>query len=200
MNLLLLLPPFVGALVGLLTNIIAVEMLFHPKKPINILGFKFQGLVPARSREIIDRFLESMSDILNEKDFEFVIDRAITRAYDEGLKNKFSVMREADSTYLSFLSRYLERYEFSQKISQKIDEWINSIVLNYLKDMVTKNIAKNVDVREFILKKAEEISEEEIEHLFKKFAKKELRFIEISGAFLGFLIGSIQSLLIYFLL
>jgi uncharacterized membrane protein YheB (UPF0754 family) len=37
------------------------------------------------------------------------------------------------------------------------------------------------------------VSDEEIEILFKKFAKKELRFIELSGAALGFLIGLFQS-------
>ncbi|MBO8181924.1 MAG: DUF445 family protein [Archaeoglobus sp.] len=186
MNLILLLPPIVGAFVGFVTNVVAVELLFHPKKPIKILNFKLQGLVPARSKEIIERFMDSLSEILNEKDFEFVIDKAITRSYRESIKSK------TQNGFLSFLERYTN-------LSKKIDEWIESNLVSYIKDMITKNISKNVDIREFVLKKAEEISDEQIEDLFKKFAKKELRFIEISGAVIGFLIGSIQSIIFYFL-
>ncbi|RLI76913.1 DUF445 domain-containing protein [Archaeoglobales archaeon] len=186
MDLIFLLPPIVGALVGFVTNVIAVELLFHPKKPIRILNFKLQGLVPARSKEIIERFMDSLSEILNEKDFEFVIDRAVTRSYRESIKNR------AHNGLFSFLERYTS-------ISKKIDEWIESNLVSYIKDMVTKNISRNVDIKEFVMKKAEEISDEQIEDLFKKFAKKELRFIEVSGALIGFIIGSMQSIVFYLL-
>ncbi len=186
MNLILLLPPLVGAFVGFVTNVIAVELLFHPKKPIRILNFKFQGLVPARSKEIIERFMDSLSEILSEKDFEFVIERAVTRSYKESLKNR------VQNGWFSIIERYTD-------LPKKIDEWIESNLISYIKEIVTKNISKNVDIREFVMKKAEEISDEQIEDLFKRFAKKELRFIEISGAIIGFIIGSIQSVIFYFL-
>ncbi len=186
MNLVLLLPPVVGAFVGFITNVIAVKLLFHPKRPIRILNFKLQGLVPARSKEIIERFMDSLSEILNEKDFEFLIERAVTRSYKESLKNR------VQNSWFSVLERYTS-------IPKKIDEWIESNLASHIKEIITKNISKNVDIKEFVLKKAEEISDEQIEDLFKKFAKKELRFIEVSGAVIGFIIGSIQSLIIYFL-
>ncbi|AGK61806.1 hypothetical protein Asulf_01836 [Archaeoglobus sulfaticallidus PM70-1] len=173
---LLIFPPLIGAFVGFITNVVAVELLFHPKKPINIFGIRIQGLVPARSKEIIERFMDSLSDILNEGDFEFIINRAIERAYDEKLKSKISF------SVLNF----------------KIDEWVSKTILPWVKDFLTKSISENVDVREFVLRKAEEISDEEIEILFKKFAKKELRFIELSGLVLGFVIGIIQSIFFYF--
>jgi uncharacterized membrane protein YheB (UPF0754 family) len=187
MDIIYLLPPLVGAFVGFLTNVVAVELLFHPKKPIKFLGFKIQGLVPARSGEIIERFMDSLSEILDESDFEFVIDKAITRAYNESIANKF------ERGWFSFFEKY-------SGISKKIEEWFSASIIPYFKEMLTKSISKNVDVREFILKKAEEITDEQIEELFKKFAKKELRFIEFSGAFLGFIIGAIQSIILYFIL
>jgi uncharacterized membrane protein YheB (UPF0754 family) len=178
MNTLLILPPIVGALVGFVTNVIAVKLLFHPKKPVKILNFKFQGLVPARSKEIIERLMDSLSEILGEKDFEFLIDRAVTRSYRESVRME----------WLSLLH---------SSVSKRFEEWLESNILPYFRDLITRNISKNVDIREFVLRKAEEISDEQIEDLFKRFARKELRFIELSGAIVGFIIGSIQSIVFY---
>jgi len=184
MDLVLLLPPVVGAFVGFVTNVIAVKLLFHPKKPVKILNFKFQGLVPARSGEIIERFMDSLSEILSERDFEFLIERAVMRAYKESIKSK------SRNTWFAALERYTG-------IPRMIDGWIESNLVSYIKEIITRNISRNVDVREFVLKKAEEISDEQIEDLFKRFAKNELRFIEMSGALIGFFIGSIQSVIFY---
>lgn len=176
-----IIPPLVGAFVGFITNVIAVELLFHPKKPVNILGLKIQGLVPARSKDIIQRFMDSLNEILNEDDFEFLIDRALTKAYNDSLKEKVS----KSLSYLNYFS-----------VSKKIEEWLHSAIVPYFKDLLTKNISKNVDVQEFILKKAEEVSDEQIEYLFKRFARKELQFIKFSGAVIGLIIGLLQSALL----
>ncbi|WP_290902629.1 DUF445 family protein [Ferroglobus sp.] len=49
-------------------------------------------------------------------------------------------------------------------------------------------------------RKVEDFSSEEAEKFIKQVAGKELRFIEISGAVLGFLIGCLQSVLLLLLL
>ena len=86
-----------------------------------------------------------------------------------------------------------EKYNLSLNISSSINNYIANVIKEF-----SKKLAENVDIREFILKKAKEISGEEIEVLFKRIAKKELKFIEISGAMLGFVIGLVQSLALYF--
>ncbi len=188
------LPPVIGALIGYITNVIAVEMLFHPKKPVNIFGFRIQGLVPARSREIAERMIDSLSEILTQDDFEFMVDRAIARAYIESNLAK-RIEEIFDKTPLSYIKSAAERSGVISKISSAISDSFAGV----LKEAVARNIAKNIDLRELVIKKAQEVSDEEIERIFKKFAKKELRFIEISGAVLGFVIGLLQSVVIYFL-
>ncbi len=50
-----LLPPLVGALIGGVTNYIAIRMLFRPLKPWRILGFRLPltpGIIPARRGEL----------------------------------------------------------------------------------------------------------------------------------------------------
>jgi uncharacterized membrane protein YheB (UPF0754 family) len=195
MKLVYIIPPLLGAFIGYLTNVIAVELLFHPKKPIGVFGFKIQGVVPARSREIIERMLDSLSEILTQEDFEFVIDRAITKAY---LESKIASRLEVifGRTPLSLFKNIASRSEFLQRTSSSLSE----AVVRALKDAASKNIARNIDLREFVINKAQKVSDEEIEVLFKKFARKELRFIEFSGAVLGFLIGMIQSVLFVFVM
>ncbi len=196
MKLVLLIPPILGALIGYITNVVAVELLFHPKKPVNVLGFKIQGLVPARSRELTERFLDTLSDVLTKEDFEFVINRAVNRAVNEsevaaGLNYILS------KPPLSNVRDFAEKMGF-EKVFSPLSAAISRFLQDAIRDAVVRSIANNIDLKEFVIKKAEEISEEEIERLFKKFAKKELRFIEISGAILGFVIGVVQSVFMYF--
>ena len=85
-----------------------------------------------------------------------------------------------------------------------VDEFAEFNVLN--KYGITKNaqrflvntIAENINFRKFLEEKISDFSSEEAEEVFKKFAKKEMKFIEISGAVLGFIIGLIQSLILFF--
>jgi len=183
-------PPLVGAFIGYFTNVIAVKMLFHPRKPVSILGFKIQGLVPARSKEIIDNLMDSISELITNEDFEFIIDRAVTKTYIEStIKERIDQLLE--NPIISVILNKIGKGEISDKISSSMSD----MVVSYIKESLTKNIANNIDMREFVAKKADEISDEEIERIFMKFAKKELRFIEISGAILGFTIGVFQSIL-----
>ncbi len=196
MKFVLLAPPVLGALIGYITNVVAVELLFHPKKPINVFGFKIQGLVPARSRELTERFLDTLSGVLTKEDFEFVINRAVDKAVDES-KVAAGLNYILSKPPLSNVRDFAEKVRFEKAFSL-LPAAISRFLQDAIRDAVVKSIANNIDLKEFVIKKAEEINEEEVERLFKKFAKKELRFIEISGAILGFVIGIVQSTFMYF--
>jgi uncharacterized membrane protein YheB (UPF0754 family) len=53
--------PFFGALVGYITNWLALVMVFDPKTPKRFLGISFQGLFHRRQREIAVEFAEVVS-------------------------------------------------------------------------------------------------------------------------------------------
>lgn len=183
-----LIPPILGAFIGYVTNVVAVKLLFHPKKPVNLLGFKIQGLIPARSEELTERILDSLNDILNERDFEFIIDNAMKRSYQGSIKIKID---EAIGK-LGLFKNLVDKYNISSAIASAINSYIGNVTKEF-----SKKLATNVDIREFIIKKANEISSEEIESMFNKIAKRELKFIEVSGAILGFIIGIVQSIILY---
>ena len=59
-------------------------------------------------------------------------------------------------------------------------------------DGVAKKIENDLDVRKMVREKVEAFSSEKLEALLSSLMKKEFRFIEVIGAFIGFLIGCAQ--------
>ncbi|WP_456370978.1 DUF445 domain-containing protein [Geoglobus sp.] len=176
-----LVPPFLGALIGYLTNVVAIKLLFHPRKPVRILGIKIQGLVPAKSEEFAVRFVELIEDYVRKEDFRELIDEAIGKTLRESKLLKFLMNPVIESI--------LEKYGFREKISEHVDGLVRRSQV-----LLSSAIVENMDFKKFLEKKIAEFSEEEAELIFKRFAKKEMRFIEISGAVLGFIIGLVQTL------
>jgi len=178
----LLIPPFLGAFIGYLTNVVAIRLLFHPKKPVKILGIKFQGLIPAKSDELARRFIDIVSDYVEKEDFRELIHEAIDKTFRE---SRFAKVLGSQPVIA-----ILEKYGFREKIADQISE-----IVSRAQARLTSSIVDNMDFRKFLEKKIAEFSEEEAELIFKKFAKNEMRFIEMSGAFLGFIIGLVQSII-----
>ena len=47
--------PFISAFIGYFTNWIAIKMLFHPRKPVNLLGLTIQGIFPKRQTQFAQK-------------------------------------------------------------------------------------------------------------------------------------------------
>ncbi|MBE8539274.1 DUF445 family protein [Geoglobus acetivorans] len=174
-------PPLLGAFIGYLTNVVAVKLLFHPKKPIRILGFRIQGLIPAKSEEFAHRIIDVFEEYVGREEFRELIEEAIEKTIRES--RLFRILSN------SAVIAILERYGVVDRISDQIED-----LLSKTQVMASKVIVENIDFRKFLERKIAEFSEEEAEYVFKKLAKNEMRFIEISGAILGFLIGLVQSI------
>ena len=93
---------FIGAMIGWITNFIAIKMLFRPYKEINLIFFKIQGLLPKRKNEIgrsiaevVNNELISAKDIVSkisseeiEKNIGDVVDKMLeTKLEKEIVKN-----------------------------------------------------------------------------------------------------------------
>jgi len=80
---------------------------------------------------------------------------------------------------------------------------IKEALLHELKDLMTLIIEKfgneleqSVDIKEIVRERIESFSSEKLEQILNSIMKKEFQFIELIGGVLGFLIGTIQFLLI----
>ncbi len=89
--------PTVGALIGYMTNVLAIWMIFNPKKPVNFILFEWQGLVP-KSR---DRIAENLATTVER---ELVNARLIKEYLTEGQRRV-----EIKEGLVDFLLRELDR-------------------------------------------------------------------------------------------
>ena len=59
--------PIIAGLIGWITNFLAIKMLFHPKKKVNLYLFTIQGIFPKRQ----DVLAERLGKIVSSELFSF---------------------------------------------------------------------------------------------------------------------------------
>jgi uncharacterized membrane protein YheB (UPF0754 family) len=190
--------PFVGALIGWLTNFLAIKMLFRPRQPMLILGFILQGVVPRRQRdialkigEVVEEELLKSEDILNAIDTEELrghLAVVIETRLDRFLREK---LFRGDFLYEKVLSR-----EAVQRVKRGlITELVNLFPLEV--DAAIKQLVEKVNIRKIVADRVEQFDFERLENLVYRVARTELFWVEISGGVLGFIIGVLQVLFLW---
>ena len=187
-----LLPP-IAALIGWITNYLAVKMLFHPKAPVNILGLTVQGVFPKRQSQLASKLgdlvsqelfsLEEVTDRIKEastsQETMDLIGKRIERTIREKLVKSFPML----SMFLSD--------DMVEKVTKLFKDEIRDFIRESA-DGVAKKVEEDLDVKEMVRQKVEAFSSDKLEDLLTSLMKKEFRFIEVIGAVIGFLIGCIQ--------
>ncbi len=187
----------VGTFIGWVTNYIAIKLLFRPYNEINILGFKLQGVIPKRRKELAENIgktinaeLISIKDITNTIDsmeLEIEIDKIVGDIVEKKIKGEF-------------LGSYpMLKIFINDSIIDKIKSYIKSAIEENKGEIVNTIIGKlekEIDFEDLIIKKINEFSLEDVEKMTINIAKNELKHIEYIGAVLGAFIGVIQYLLI----
>ncbi|MDY4011959.1 MAG: DUF445 family protein [Fusobacterium gastrosuis] len=190
----------ISALIGWITNYIAIKMLFRPYKEINLIFFKIQGLIPKRKNEIgegiaetIDKELVSIKDIVNQlSDDEFFekLELIIDDVMDKNLKSK---IKESFPVIQIFLT---------DKVLNDIKNTIKNIIFENKEQVISfflSYIEEKANFKEIIISKISDFSLEKMEKLVFDLASKELKHIEIVGAVLGAIIGFLQYLIFIFM-
>lgn len=192
-NSMIYLLPVIAALIGWITNYLAVKMLFHPKLPISILGISIQGVFPKRQRQLARKLGDLVSDEL------FAIDEVSNKIKDFSTRPETMEMvgkriektvREKLVKSFPMLSMFL-----SDDMIAKVTGIFKVELQDFIResaDELTEKLESELNVKEMVTKKVEAFSTEKLEALLTSLMKKEFRFIELVGAFLGFLIGCIQ--------
>ena len=194
---LILLTPFITALIGWLTNWVAIKMLFHPLKPMNLLLFKWQGLIPRRQKqmaaetaEIIEREILQQHMILQEiRKIELgpYLEQAAHRLVWERIGPQLrSIPLLGGFVNDSILARFeaITVAEIKEEASPLMEE-------------VATKFEASVDLKQMIEDNIAAFDLERLEDIVNAVAKREFRTIERLGAVLGFLIGCVQVLLFW---
>lgn len=183
----------IGAMIGWITNYIAIKMLFRPYKEMNFLFFKIQGLIPKRRSEIavsiadtVQKELISLKDItssLNADELEEKMGTVIDKILEEKLESEITKK-------FPMLAMFL-----SDEIINKIKSMIKISILENKEtiiNMFTNYLEEKVDFKKIIIENVEAFSLEKLEEITYSLAKKELKHIEVIGAILGGIIGIFQ--------
>ncbi|WP_300357919.1 DUF445 family protein [Fusobacterium sp.] len=183
----------IGAMIGWVTNFIAVKMLFRPYKEMNFIFFKIQGLLPKRKNqigegiaEVVDKELISIKDIISkispediEENIGVIVDKILESRLKEEIVKNFP----------------MAAFFLSDSMLEKIKGIIRESILDNKDEMITvfaKYLENNVDIKSIIVSKVNAFSLEKVEEIITTLAKKELKHIEYIGAVLGGVIGLVQ--------
>jgi uncharacterized membrane protein YheB (UPF0754 family) len=176
----------IGALIGWLTNTIAIWMLFHPfeEKRIWCLKIPFTpGLIPARmeklarevSKAIRNHFLDGadIKNLMKEMDLGVLFTYEIKKRMQRSMVLK-PLITILDNKYLQnsinkASERIIERLE-AKAVGGKLEGFIHQRILN-------------------------DFHPQKVEEVILKVSKKELKYITYFGGILGGIIGTLQVMI-----
>ncbi len=189
--------PFIAALIGWITNYLAIKMLFHPKKEVKLVFFSIQGIFPKRQKKLAEKLgtivakelisVEEITSNLQSEEGNAEISNLIESKIDEFLKVK---LKEAMPMMAMFMSD-----DLLNKIKMTLLTEVNAMIPVVIEKYVSK-IENNLDIEEIVKTKVENFSSDKLETILYSIMQKEFRFIEIVGAILGFVIGTVQVFLL----
>ena len=188
----------VGGLIGWITNILAIKLLFRPIKPIKIpvLNIEIIGLIPKRKNEIAANIGEVISSELLSMDD--ILDKALNNSNGENF-NSYLIdkIKNIINEKLNIIPM-----PFRMMASPYIDDILNNEVPKAVNEISTDLLSKakeNVNIQKMVEEKINELDLEKLEEIIIQVAKKELKHIEILGLVLGAIIGVLQGILVIFL-
>ncbi|TQQ84847.1 DUF445 family protein [Peptacetobacter hominis] len=190
----ILLMALIGGLIGYITNVVAVKMLFRPIVPVKIpiINYEIMGLIPKRRAEIAKNIAQIVNrELLNEDD---IFDGVIK---EEDKEKIVEYLNEKIGNIVSEKAMFLPR-----AITGMINSYISDIVKKEASDMIDqmgdnfiKTAKERVDIEKIVEDKINAFDLEEIEKITLEVASRELKHIEVLGLILGFIIGIVQGII-----
>jgi uncharacterized membrane protein YheB (UPF0754 family) len=189
--------PLIGALIGWLTNYIAIKMLFHPRNEVRIFFIPVQGVFPKRQKDlarklghIISEELVSVEDLtthLKEKATSEAILNHIAQRLEEGIASR---LPRAFPMLAMFMSS-----DMTEKIKDFLLGQIGSLNEELI-DKLSYELEEELDVHRIVEEKVAAFSTDKLEEILFSIMRREFKFVEMIGAVLGFLIGVAQILIL----
>lgn len=189
--------PLVSAMIGWITNYVAIKMLFRPHEPKRVLFMTFQGLIPKRHSDLAEAIADavekdfftkdSLKDLIGSVDFAPLISDFIMKKWDEKILS------------LTESNPMLKMFAIPGGMNVLKEQVANSFVGNFSKDseVLAEKIASGADISGIIRKNILAFDYTQLEEVIERLAKKEFKYIERLGGLLGFIIGIIQVLFFY---
>lgn len=189
--------PIIAALIGWITNYIAIKMLFHPREKVKMLFFELQGIFPKRQKNLAEKLGKIVADEL------FSVEEVKRSLQDpKGIEEVNQVIDEKIEIFLEdkLVDSLPMLYLFmSDELKAKIKSTLQLEIQLMMPEMIdhfANKIEREVDIEKTVYEKVVGFSSDKLESILYSIMSKEFRFIEVLGGVLGFIIGLIQVALL----
>ncbi len=185
----------VGGVIGWVTNILAIKLMFRPINPIKIplINLEIIGLIPKRKNEIAQNIGEVVAkELLSIDD---IIKNAITEEdkviFSQLVKNKIRNLVAGKMDFVPAPFRIMVQGPIDNIIEEEVDG-----ALKEMESEAVSHIKDKVNIEKIVEEKINELDLQELERIIINVAKKELKHIEVLGFILGAAIGIVQGLVV----
>ncbi|MBN2857908.1 MAG: DUF445 family protein [Candidatus Delongbacteria bacterium] len=174
-----ILPPLIGALIGLFTNYIAIKMLFRPFNPVIIFGLRLPftpGVIPKEHDKLAEKIGNTVGDHLltNDSLHELFRKESVRRKIYDALENMYGQFGILSSFITSDIKKMI-----SDKVIEMMDKELPAVL-------------EELDIRETVKTKVREFSLERLEEIILSVTRTQLAYVTYFGGVLGFIIGCFQ--------
>lgn len=199
--------PFISALIGWGTNVLALKMTFYP---IEFVGLKvkgvqpvgwgglpplgWQGIIPSKAEEMASKATDMITSKLIDVEDQFArIDPAIVAKEMEA-----NMLRLARTVTNEVMTEHVPMWKLlpnsqKEKIYARAADEIPAVIEEIMQEVKT-NITDVFDLKAMAINHLKE-NKDLLNRIFLEVGDKEFKFIEQSGLYFGFLFGILQTLL-----
>ncbi len=145
MNIQIITAPLIGGLIGLITNGLAIRMLFRPMKAVYIGKFKLPftpGLIPKERPRLAKSIGDVISrDLLNRETLRATL---LSDSMRENLNSKIDEMAARYSLNEETVSDTIEKFIAKNIISEKLDSAKEGLALTITQKAIEQDIGKSI--------------------------------------------------------
>jgi len=196
MNFWLLLIPVISSFIGWSTNLLAIKMLFHPRRPVRVLGLTFHGIFPKRQQVFAEKLGRLVSaELLSFGDIQEKITsienlKKLTPLIEGHIENFLRVKLGDEMPMLSIFIGEKTIKSLKRIFMQELEILFPQIMKGY-----TDQLSHDLNLERIVTEKVAAFSSEKLESILFQIMSKEFRFVEILGGVIGFFIGLVQVLI-----
>lgn len=198
MHYIIYLIPFIGAFAGWLVNYIAVKLLFSPFVPKSFFGITIQGILPKNQQKIAVNLAKLASDVIeppiNELEANITSAANIDKMMPFIEKHIDHFLRVKLAERMPMISMFIGESTIAELKSVFIEE-LQSLFPELMKNYID-GMKEDLDVEKLIAAKIEAVQIKKLEAFLKSAFGKQLNYLGIFSATIGFLIGLIQLLIV----
>lgn len=184
--------PLITALIGWMTNKVAIVMLFRPRRPVKILWVTWQGVIPRRQADVAKR----AADLIEQE----ILDRHLVRREIQRIDIEPFIEVFAQRIVFQSLGPKLRKYIFFRGVVADMAlQQIHKTVVEMLRkeapamlERLSVEAERRLDFRNLVEERIAGFDLDKLEEVVSGVAASEFRSIEIMGGVLGFLVGLVQ--------